>query len=171
MNDVEQQIEAHIQKFARELNELVRTAAVRAVTDVLGTPVAVSPTRAQKAPVAPAKPAAPTRRRSNKKSQGWRRSPAQLERVQEDLEAYVTANPGELMENIAKALDSKSPVLHRPMSKLIDSGRVRREGEKRATRYYPGDGRASSKAASQKRAAASKGGSRTSASKRRAKKR
>ena len=147
MTDIEKQIEAHIQKFVGELNSLVAQAAIQAVSDALGG----TPARAAKpAPAAPKKAApkkaapkaAPKKARkapkkaAKKKARSGRRTREELEAQQEALVGYIADNPGEPMERIAKALGVTSAEMNRPISKLLDEGRVRREGQRRASRYF-----------------------------------
>ena len=63
-----------------------------------------------------------------------------MKKQQKDLLDYITANPGQKMETIAAALGSTSTRMGRPVSKLLAAGTVRRDGEKRASRYFPGTG-------------------------------
>ena len=53
--------------------------------------------------------------------------------------AYVTANPGQRMEHIARELGLATPELTLPVRKLLADGKLRVEGQKRATQYYPAD--------------------------------
>jgi hypothetical protein len=44
------------------------------------------------------------------------------------------------MEHIAKELGLATPELTLPVRKLLADGKLRVEGQKRATQYYPADG-------------------------------
>ena len=68
----------------------------------------------------------------------------------------VRTNPGQGIEAIGKAIGFATAELARPMKKLVQRGAVRTEGEKRATKYYPGEGGAASASASEGEAAAPK---------------
>lgn len=148
MSDIETQIQAHIQKFVVELNDLVRRAAIKAVTEALGSNVTAA------RPASPRPPKA-TKAKARQR-RGGRRSPRAMKKDQEGLVTYITAHPGELMEDIAKALGSSSKEMARPVSKLIAAGTVRRVGERRASRYFPAEAKTSKKAGPKKRPPAKK---------------
>ena len=57
--------------------------------------------------------------------------------MRDRLLQYITANPGQRMEEIGEGMGITSRVARRPLSKLLDKGLIRREGQKRASRYYP----------------------------------
>jgi predicted transcriptional regulator len=59
--------------------------------------------------------------------------------------AHVTANPGRRMEQIAKELGLATPELTLPVKKLLAEGKIRVQGQKRATEYFPADSNGSAK--------------------------
>jgi hypothetical protein len=87
------------------------------------------------APAAKATPAAKPVKPSKRKK-GQKRTPEELAAVQASLESYVRANDGKRIEEISKALAIGTGELTGPMKKLIEDGRVRSTGSRRATRYY-----------------------------------
>lgn len=127
---IEREIHARVEAFVAELTVLIRRAALESVTQALGTG---APQRA--APVAPR----PKRTRAAASSSGGRRSPKQLASTRDALSAHVAANPGQRMEEIKKALGLTTAQLRRPMTQLLAAGAIRREGEKRASRYFAGE--------------------------------
>jgi hypothetical protein len=129
--DINRQIEQRIQAFAEELNQLVRQAALEAVQDALG---GRSVSRA--APV----DRAPSRRGRATRRTGGRRSSQQMSGMMTALRDYVAQNPGARMEHISSALGRSTIELRLPVKKLLDAGVIRKEGEKRATEYFPGGG-------------------------------
>jgi hypothetical protein len=130
--DINKQIERRIQAFAEELNQLVRQAALAAVNDALGgRPVS------RAAAAAPGRPAKATRGR---RSAGGRRSSQQMGNMMEAIKEHVAANPGARMEHISKALGKSTVELRLPVNKLLADGVIRKQGEKRATEYFPGGG-------------------------------
>lgn len=141
-----QEIEARIEKFVSELNELVRKQALDAVASALGTGATSTPARrgpgrppkSANGAAAPAAAAKAPRARARKK--GEKRSAAELAQLESSLESFVRSNPGQGIEAIGKAIGFPTAELARPMKKLVQRGSVRTEGEKRATKYYPGDG-------------------------------
>jgi hypothetical protein len=94
---------------------------------------APAPARAARAPAskaAPPKPAA-------KRPLGAKRPPAELAALVEKLGAYIKNSPGQGMEAISKALGTNTSDLTLPVKKLLAAKRVRFEGVKRATKYFP----------------------------------
>jgi hypothetical protein len=76
------------------------------------------------------------RRRSGK------RSPEEISQMADTLLDYIAQNPGQRMEAIARAMDSTTQELTLPIKKLLLGGKLRTEGQKRATSYFiaqPGD--------------------------------
>lgn len=134
-NEVNKQIEARIQAFAKELNELVREAALEAVQDVLGG--ASKAGRATTASRVPAKrrPATPSGRLSSRQMAG----------AIEAVRNFIASNPGARMEQMTAALGQPAARLRGPVNKLIEQGQVRKTGEKRTTQYYPAAGRKGSR--------------------------
>lgn len=135
------EIESRIEKFVAELNDLVRKQAVDAVAAALGTggsgAARRAPGRPAKASNGEARVAAP-RARARKK--GEKRTQAELAQLESALDDYVRNNPGQGIEAIGQALGFRTGELARPMKKLIAKGSVTTQGEKRATKYFPGDG-------------------------------
>jgi hypothetical protein len=66
---------------------------------------------------------------------GEKRSPEEIQRVQERVRAHLTEHPGQRIEDIAKALGAPTRDLSLPIKKMVDAGQFKAEGEKRATRY------------------------------------
>jgi hypothetical protein len=88
---------------------------------------------------------------------GGKRTADEIAQMADAFLAYVTANPGQRMEHIAKELGVATPELMLPVRKLLAEGKLRVEGQKRATQYYPaesGDGAAQVKGKSRKGKAA-----------------
>jgi hypothetical protein len=75
--------------------------------------------------------------RTGKRKKGQKRSPAELQRIEETLAAFIQKTPGKRIEEINKALGTSTSDLSRPLSKLIAAKKVRRQGQKRASRYFP----------------------------------
>lgn len=66
-----------------------------------------------------------------------RRSSGALADLAERLLEAVQECPGETMAALAARVGEKPRALHRPMMRLKQEGRVRRAGERNATRYFP----------------------------------
>lgn len=135
-NDINKQIEDRIRAFADELNDLVRQAALDAVSQALGVAGARRPTRA----AAPAPRATKARGRAGAGRRG-RRSPQQMAGTMTEIRDFVTANPGARMEHMTRSLGQPAARLRSLVNKLLGQGAIRKTGEKRATQYYPSSGR------------------------------
>jgi hypothetical protein len=98
---------------------------------------------AKAAPVAKAAPKAAPAAKASKKAAapkrplGAKRPPAELAKLTEKLGEYIKAHPGLRIEPIGKALDTPTKELNLPIKKLLAGKKIRSEGHKRATEYYP----------------------------------
>jgi hypothetical protein len=95
-------------------------------------------------PTAKASPAATARGARGAKSAaaprraaGEKRPPAELEKLIEKLGEYIKAHPGVRMEVMAKAIGTPARELRFPVTKLIASKKIRAQGQKRGTEYFP----------------------------------
>ena len=66
-----------------------------------------------------------------------RRDPEEIAALGERLYAAVCAHPGEGMKVLAGEVGATARELHRPMTNLKRTGRVRSVGQRHATRYFP----------------------------------
>jgi hypothetical protein len=162
MADIDDEIRSKTEAFAADIAVLVRQLALQTVQTALGSGVAATklalPFKAAPAPAkavaaattkarppagkaaAPAK--APARQVTRKvaappRAPGEKRPPAELAKLVEKLGEYIKAHPGLRMEAIGKGLGLPTRELNLPVKKLLASKRVRVEGHKRATEYYP----------------------------------
>jgi hypothetical protein len=72
-----------------------------------------------------------------RKAKGGKRDPKVLAALTTGLASYISRNPGQRIEQIAKAMDATTKDLALPAKKLIASGAVKTRGQKRATVYVP----------------------------------
>jgi predicted transcriptional regulator len=79
----------------------------------------------------------PRRPVAAKRPPGAKRPPAELAKLTEKLGEYIKENPGLRMEAIARALATPTRELNLPIKKLLASKKIRFEGHKRATEYFP----------------------------------
>jgi hypothetical protein len=159
MSDIQQQINARIEAFVSEVSALARQAAMEALSNALDQ------TGARKRGVRAATTNGVALARTPRRK-GAKRSPNEIQGTIAALEAHIAANPGQRMEEIATALHVGTKDLTLPIKKLLASKAIKRQGQKRATRYFPAEGGAPRGAA---RAAAS-GARKPRRAKRRAKK-
>jgi hypothetical protein len=163
MTTTQNEIRALTEAFTASLASLIRDAALDAVRTALGSGAAAAaiksaaPARAaaRKKPAAIAKKAAPAPKKqakaapvkkgaagkkpaAPKRAPGAKRPPAELAALVEKLGSYIKGNPGQGIEAIGKALSTATSELTLPIKKLLAAKRIRAEGHKRATRYFPG---------------------------------
>jgi hypothetical protein len=157
-NNIDDEIRARTASFANDITVLVRRLALESVATALGQPRAASapvkaapPPRAARSAPAPRvraaakaapKAAPPSRAPTSKraaapKRPGEKRPPAELAKLTEKLGEYIKGNPGRRMEVITKALGTPTRDLNLPIKKLLAAKKIRAEGHKRATEYFP----------------------------------
>jgi len=112
-------LDAKIEKLVREHLAAQQTAAKTAVERAFAV-------------IAPS-PRGTVRRRATY----TRRASGAVAELAEQLFEAVQACPGETMTVIAARVGEKPRALHRPMTHLKDTGRVRSAGERNYTRYFP----------------------------------
>ncbi len=140
--------------FARQVVALIGTAQVAELVAIAtsgkapaakAAPVAAAPSAPRGAAPRAVKPVGRPRK-------GGRRSSTEILAELDRIVESVAAAPGQRSEEIQKKLGIASKDIERPISIGLAKGLLRKEGEKRATRYFPGKG----KAAGAKKVAAKK---------------
>ena len=130
MDNLQQQVNARVEAFVAEITELARAAAYQALSGALDSPIAIG---SGMAPILRGR-------------RGGKRTADEIAQMADAFLAYITTNPGQRMEHIARELGLATPELTLPVRKLLADGKLRVEGQKRATQYYPtessGDGAA-----------------------------
>lgn len=121
---MDDQIRHAVESFVTDISGLVRQAALEAAQDALGAAHVRPP------------PQAFGRRSPRGHGSGHNRSPEALERITHRLHEHIRQNPGQRMEEIARALGVPSRELMLPAKKLIQAGSVKTKGAKRATTYW-----------------------------------
>jgi len=148
-------IQTLVDRFAADLDEVVRSAAVEAVQSVLGgasparaaRPAASAPSkgRLKPGPKPKAKPSSDaivqirasqaTAPKVPKVAKRVRRSAADIEATATKIHAFVNSNPGANAETIKKALGIATKEWGGPLGVLIASKRLQSKGSKRSTTY------------------------------------
>lgn len=158
MSNAENNIKNRVDAFVNDLSDLIRQSALEAVGEALKKGGAVSappaarrpgrPAKVVEAPVA-AKPAAKVGRPAKasgtsasaaaaaKRRAGEKRSPVLLAQVTDQVGNHIKSNPGQGVEQIAKALSTTTKELTLPIRKLLGDKKITSKGQKRATRYFP----------------------------------
>ena len=72
-----------------------------------------------------------------KPGKGAKRDPADLAALTDSIAAHIESNPGQGVEQIAKALSTTTKELTLPIRKLLADKKIFSKGQKRATRYFP----------------------------------
>ena len=128
-SNIDPRIDSLVRSFVGDLEVLLRRAALEAVDEVLRS-------GAVQLPSAPKKALAP--KASGPARKGGKRDPLVIAKLTDAVGAYVKASPGQGVEAIAKGLGVRSGEITLPIAKLLASGALKKTGEKRATRYFPG---------------------------------
>jgi len=155
MSSADDDLRARIETFTADVTILIRRRALEAVNAALdgvhpaaAAPVAPAPAKAhtqaprtsiarKAAPAAlPARPAAP-RLAARKRFPGKKRPPGEIKALVDKVASYIQGHPGATMEAIRDALDTPSTELAVPTKKLIVAGKIRAQGKKQLTRYFP----------------------------------
>jgi hypothetical protein len=150
MSDVENELRVRVDTFVNELSALIRRQAIQAVEDLLKKGEHAAPAPIHKAGRPAAKPveaakgakraAAPAQAKSiasAKRKPGEKRTPQQLAQLTDQVYSHIKSNPGQGVEQIAKALQTSTKELTLPIRKLLVDKKVGSKGQKRATRYFP----------------------------------
>jgi hypothetical protein len=131
VSDLQKQINQRIDAFVNEIAELARQQALETLSSALG-----GRGKAGRRVAAAALPLS----LASSRGKGEKRSRVELNAVTDGLAAKVTSKPGLRIEQLARELGTPTKELSLPMRKLVAEGRVRSEGQRRATRYFPGNG-------------------------------
>jgi hypothetical protein len=119
-NVIESSIQDRISSFVEELDVLVRKSALEAVRGVLdGAAVRRGPGRPR--------------------SSG--RASSLVEGIAPAIVAHVRSNDGQTVGEIIQAVGAAPAAAKKAIKDLLDSGQLRRTGQKRGTRYHIGSGR------------------------------
>ena len=93
--------------------------------------------KAARSTSAPAPKAAVGKRAAALGRRALKRPPGELVKITDRLGDYIENNPGQRMEIIGKALGMPTRELNLPVKKLLAARKIRTEGHKRATEYFP----------------------------------
>lgn len=77
---------------------------------------------------------------SGRRPKGAKRPQDEIAKLRDMVFAFIKDNPGQRIEQINGQLGTRTSDLSLPLKKLIADGAVRTEGDRRATKYFPGDG-------------------------------
>lgn len=132
-NNIHQQVEARVQAFVSELSELVRAAALEAVSDALG---GTAPAGARRGRPKGAKGKSTTAVAAKPHGKRGKRTSEQVDQMAAQIYEHVKKHPGASVELMAKAFKHPSKVLTLPIAKLMASKKLKTTGQKRGTKYF-----------------------------------
>jgi hypothetical protein len=137
MSDIRDEIDERVRLFVGDLEELIRQAALEAVQEALGqetaAPAAAPAKRSRASGGGKRKSAGGKKKAASKRSS----SAASRQKLIDELYEHVEKNPGAKMEEIRDALGAPTKVLRPLANRLLKEEVIRKEGERRATRYFP----------------------------------
>lgn len=139
MTDIEQRINDLVSAFINDITKLARQAALdtlsQALAGVGGT--VVSDLRI---PGLGRRGRGKGRLLSAARPKGAKRPADEIDKLKDTVHNHIKEHPGERIEQINAHLGTRTSDLSLPLKKLIADGAVRTEGDRRATKYFPGDG-------------------------------
>jgi hypothetical protein len=149
MKTAQAEIRTLVDSFVDQLTQHIRVAAVESVQEALGghAPARATAAPAKRAGAKPGpKPNAAKAKKTGKGGRRVRRSPEQIAAAKDAIARYVNANPGTAMGDLSTALGEDPITIRVQLNELLEEGALRKEGERRGTKYFAGSGRVSKKA-------------------------
>lgn len=159
MTENDRELDALVRTFVGNLRALFQKQMRAAFDDAIGAATREVRPAAEPKPVVKATKPTPAAKPA-RAAAGGRRSAAEIEKTIARVKDFVSAHPGSRMEHIGAGLGLATKILTGPVAKLLAAGDIRREGERRATKYFPGGAVEAPKASSTPSA---KGGSKSKA--------
>ena len=137
MPTVKDQIRERVEAFAADIAELIRASAMETVAAALGEGVVGGGRggRGRRAAGRPVRGA--SRSVVASRAKGAKRPPGEIETLTSELAAYIKANPGQRIEQVAKGIGTSTKELTLPVKKLLAKKAIKTRGQKRATQYFP----------------------------------
>lgn len=142
MSDLQSTLEKLAQQFAKDVLMALRGSSL----DELARLGSAGPARAPKVAATSRREPSGTAKRA-RTGRLARRSAGDIDKVVERIVALLAdASTGLGAEALRAKLGVSSKELPRPLQQALESGRIRKEGERRATRYFAAGGTPSAKA-------------------------
>ncbi len=138
MTNLQQNIEQQVSIFVNNVSDLVRQAAISALEQTMSVP-AVAAGGARRWRRRPDRRGEARKQRAARKPAPARDS-AEVSALTERLYEAIAAQPGEPMEVLASTVGCPARDLRVSIGHLVKRERVKRAGQRRATRYFPMDG-------------------------------
>jgi hypothetical protein len=159
-NNAQAEIRTLVDSFVDQLTQHIRQAAVESVQQALGGSAparATAPATGRKGAKPGPKPKAAKAKKTGKGGRRVRRSPEEMAAAKDAIVRYVNANPGTAMGDLSAALREDPTTIRTQVNELLEAKALRKEGERRGTRYFAGSGRGSKKATKRGKKATRKG--------------
>lgn len=118
MMDFQSEMNRAVSEFVAQVTELARRAAIESLGSALG------------------QTSGRTRRNTASGRLGAKRSTTDLDRLRDQLVAFVTKHPGLRIEQINKQLGTTTKELALPIRKLVAEGTIKTKGQRRSTTYF-----------------------------------
>ena len=134
MSNFEQQINQRVQSFVAEITELARRQALETLSSALEGAGLIGRGRGAR------NGAGRRGRAALATTAGGRRSADQIDATCRALLDEIGSRPGQRIEQIGSAIGMRTKDLALPIRKLVGQKQIRTEGQRRATRYFPGAG-------------------------------
>jgi len=126
LTSVDSDVLARVEAFAAEIVAAVRASVLEIVQEAISEAGnARRPGRARASSV------------RSVRTKGAKRDPQLLQALTEQLGTFIKNNPGQRIEQIAKALGAPTKDLVLPVRKLIAAKQISTKGQKRSTKYFP----------------------------------
>ncbi len=138
--DIRDRVDAFVTDLESLIRDAIRTRFMDAVGDAPAAPRRGRPPEKRASSPAPSRASGPStggKLALARRKKGAKRAPAELAKIEAALHAFIKATPGKRVEEINKSLGTKTSDLAGPLGKLVAKKRVRRKGQKRASRYFP----------------------------------
>lgn len=130
---VEAKIQLLVQDFVTQVTEFARQVAVNTLASVMRA-TEVTPSASRTRSLRRGAPGGSTRAIGLAK--GEKRRAGDLERVSVRFLEHVKANPGQRIEQINRALGTRTAELRGPVVKLITAKEIKTKGNRRGTTYF-----------------------------------
>jgi hypothetical protein len=154
---IKSKIQASAETFTKSILTILANASLQELMEVVGSERKAKPTAPKNAKPENAKPEnakekPKEKEKEKEKSNGKRtprarRDPDAVQKLQQDIVEYVEQNPREdglAISDIVKGMNLPMDHLILPVRRCVQEGRLRKEGEKKNTRYFLGTPVASS---------------------------
>jgi hypothetical protein len=144
MTEIERQINELVSSFINEISKLARQAALDTLSSALA---GVGGTVVSDLRLPGVRGRGRGRGRKGgamlqlgRRPKGAKRPQGEISKLKDMVYGHIKEHPGERIEQINAHLGTRTSDLSLPLKKLISDGAVRTEGDRRATKYFPGEG-------------------------------